>query len=76
MGSAAVEYRELRFLIGEDLTEVYILCHALGDCPLGVEGWHYKAFYKELSFINILERIRLGAEDPVLWTLQAPPRKE
>jgi len=72
MGRAAVEYRELRFMIGEDLTDVYILCQVLGDCPIGIQGWHHKSFYQSSSAIDILEMIRLGKEDPVLWPLKAP----
>ena len=55
MAAASVAYRELRFVIGDELTQCYVLCEAGGDCPLGVQGWHYKTFPPSMNVAQILE---------------------
>ncbi len=75
MVAGAVEYREIRFVIGEEQTDVYILCHVLGDCSAALEGWHHKIFPLEFSILGIAHVIFLGQEDPVLWPLQAPQKR-
>jgi hypothetical protein len=77
MGWAGVNYREIRFVIDDDLTYVYVLCEALGDCPIGVQGWHFKAFPASLSTVDILTKkmwVDGKDSDPVLWPQKAPER--
>lgn len=71
MAAAGMKYRELRFVIEDELTQVYVLIEALGDCPMGVQGWHHKTFPASKPVIDILTR--LGRDnDAVLWPQQAP----
>ena len=74
MGKCSIEYKELRFVIENELTQVYILCDAIGDCPLGVQGWHHKTFPKSVNIADILSKMFTGADrdDPVMWPQKAP----
>ena len=76
MGKAAVEYSELRFVFAEHWTEVYIFARALGDCPIGVQGWHHKEFYPGETADSILHRMFFGGDDPILWPLKSPDEKK
>ncbi len=71
MGKCEAPIREVRFIIEEELTHCYVAVDALGDCPLGVKGWHHKAFGKSKSAVDILN----GKDFPehVLWPQEAPP---
>ena len=71
MGKCEVVFKEIRFVIEDELTHAFVLCEALGDCPLGVQGWHHKAFGKSKSAIDILTAWGEG-DDPVLWSQEAP----
>lgn len=72
MGKAGVLYKEIRFVIEDELTQVYVHCEALGDCPIGVQGWHHKTFPKSKSALDIMNAWAKGDEDPVLWSQEAP----
>lgn len=72
MGKASVSYMELRFVIEPELTQVYVLCEAKGDCPIGVQWWHHKAFPASKPTMSIMEDMFLKGDDPVLWPLNAP----
>lgn len=72
MSYAGMKYREVRFVIEDELTQVYVYIEALGDCPLGVQGWHHKAFPASRSIQDIVAT--LGTDDPVLWSQEAPKR--
>jgi hypothetical protein len=54
----------------EQVTHVYVLLEATGDCPIGTQGWHYKAFPARVSTVEILQK---WIADVVLWPLHAPP---
>lgn len=72
MSKAEMVYREIRFIIEEDLTLVYVLIEAKGDCPIGVQGWHHKVFSSKIDVVTILS---LMIEDsPVLWPLDSPEK--
>lgn len=71
MANAAVEYREIRFVIEDELTQAYALAQALGDCPLGVQGWHHKTFPKSVPVADILAKM-FGEDSCILWPLDAP----
>jgi len=71
MSKATVTYLEIRFTgLDTELTHCYVLCQAGGDCPLGVQGWHHKAFPASKSVADIVGT--LGADDPVMWPQAAP----
>lgn len=72
MAWAGVKFKEIRFVIQEELTQVYVLCEAQGDCPIGVQGWHHKTFPALKSAQEILKAWQDGEEDPVMWPLDAP----
>lgn len=72
MGKATVTYKEIRFTgLDTEITHCFVACEAGADCPLGVQGWHYKAFPPSMSALDILAT--LGKDDPVLWPQMAPP---
>lgn len=71
MGRCQSIIREVRFVLDDDLTHCYVHCDAVGDCPIGVQGWHHKAYPAAKSAQDILE----GGDfqDHLLWDLGAPP---
>ncbi len=73
MAKAGVIYREVRFVIEDELTQAYVLCEATGDCPLGVQGWHHKSFGKSKNVAEILN-VMFTSDDCVLWPQKAPER--
>ena len=73
MGKASYDMLEVRFLIKKDCTECYIFCKAYGDCPEGVQGWHFKRFH---STVPVIEIVGEYAKDCVMWPLKAPGEME
>jgi len=62
---------EVRFdLRDEQITHVYVLVRADGDAPIGVQGWHYKAFPSRIPVAEIVSRENFN--DYILWPLKAP----
>ena len=72
MSYAASEIKEIRFVIGDKLTHCYIAVDAIGDCPLGVQGWHYKVFPASKSVIDILGSTEFT--DYLLWPQESPDK--
>jgi hypothetical protein len=73
MGKAAAIYEELRVDIRDpEITHCYFLVRAEGDCPLGVQGWHHKAFPASVDARAILGQIACGEEDPLQWPHRNP----
>ena len=70
MGKAGTIYREVRFVIEEELTHCYVRMDATGDAPLGVQGWHHKAFGASKSIQDIVASF--STDSPVLWAQEAP----
>ena len=70
MANATATIQEIRFDVrDEQMTHVYVLVRAGGDAPIGVQGWHYKAFPARITAVQILvEHFR----DHLLWPLKAP----
>ncbi len=68
MGKASYNFREVRIVIEDDLTHCYVLLEAVGDCPLGVQGWHYKVFPPKKSAIDVLTESVAALE----WPQAAP----
>jgi len=77
MGKAGMIYREIRFVIEDELTHVYVAIEATGDAPLGLQGWHTKTFPSNLSALDLLRMWQEHAEkfgEPSLWPQGAPPQ--
>ena len=55
-----------------EITHVYVACHGGGDYPIGVDGWHYKAFPARMSAIDILKD---HVADFLLWPQKAPEER-
>lgn len=72
MANCAVVYKELRFIIEEELMQVYVLVDAIGDCPHMIQGWHHKTFPKSMNAEEIL-KVMFTKDDCLLWPLNAPP---
>lgn len=71
MANATSTIEEVRFdLRDEQITQVYVLSRAGGDAPIGVQGWHYKAFPARIPMVEILTPQHIG--DYLLWPLKAP----
>lgn len=69
MGRCGATIEEIRFdLRDPDLTQVYVLVRAEGDCPLGVQGWHHKTFAARVPVAEILPQTK----DYLLWTPKSP----
>jgi hypothetical protein len=69
MSYATSKIKEVRFVIEEELTQVYVAVDAIGDCPLGVQGWHHKTFPASISAIDILKN---HFKDYLLWSQKSP----
>jgi hypothetical protein len=69
MGAAGFNFREIRFIIKDEITHAYVLLEEWGDCPIGVQGWHTKSFPTSVPLMDILKTI---GEDAILWPQQAP----
>jgi hypothetical protein len=69
MANAGMRFDELRFVIRGETTEAYALITAIGDAPLGVQGWHFKAFP---ASANVLDILKQEVPDAVTWPLKAP----
>ena len=71
MANATSTIEEVRFdLRDEQITHVYVLSRGSWDAPIGVQGWHYKAFPARVTMVEILTPQHIG--DYLLWPLKAP----
>lgn len=70
MGKCVSAIREVRFVIEDELTRCYVLTDAIGDCPVGVQGWHHKTFPASKSAKDILAS--QDFTEYVLWAQEAP----
>jgi len=68
-GKASYDMTEVRFIIKPDFTECYVYCEAHGDCPIGVQGWHYKVFPKKVPIIDI---VKIYVIECILWPQKSP----
>lgn len=68
MADAGYNFREVRIVIEDDLTHCYVFLEALGDCPIGVQGWHYKAYPASYNRDNFWTELVHALE----WPLEAP----
>lgn len=71
MAPAGAIFKEIRFVIEDELTQCYVAIQATGDAPLGVQGWHHKTFPASKSVLEIVSGFS-GEDDPLLWPLNAP----
>lgn len=73
MADASYDIREERCVIDPEITHVYVFLEARGDCPIGVQGWHYKPFPASIPVVDIMAKhMWAGGDDPVLWPQKAP----
>ena len=49
------EIKKVLFVIEDKETQCYVAVSAVGDCPIGVQGWHYKSFNPSISVVDILK---------------------
>ncbi len=75
MANTVIAYQELRIDVRDpELTQVYIFIENLSnDGMLGVQGWHHKTFPASMSMLDILNAWASGKENPLMWSLKAPP---
>jgi hypothetical protein len=69
MAKCFAEINKLLFVFEEELTHCYVAVQAIGDCPIGVQGWHHKVFPKSLSAVDILKPDNFNYLE---WSLEAP----
>jgi hypothetical protein len=70
MANTDVYYRELRFVIEDELTQCYVRLEAYPDAPIGLNGWHHKTFPKSKSVVDIMNT--WSEDDPMMWPQSAP----
>ncbi len=70
MADTKVYYREIRFIIEDELIQCYILIEAFIDPPINLNGWHHKTFPSSMGYIQIFEFF--NEEPPILWVNKAP----
>lgn len=71
MSNCVTQIDETRFITKDpNITHVYVCVSIVrGDCPIGVEGWHYKTFPAEIPAVDIMN---LHLKDHVLWPQKVP----
>ncbi len=69
MGKCQTKIKKLLFVIEEELTQAYVAVEAVGDCPIGVQGWHHKTFSKSR---NVMDLLKEEVPDHLTWPLNAP----
>ena len=77
MSYASWSFKELRFVLDPELTQVYVHLEVYGDAPIDVQGWHHKTFPASLTVEGILFRMFNTTEDnkmdnPIMWPQKAP----
>lgn len=55
MGKCETTIRRIVVDIHDDITELYVHIDAIGDCPIRVQGWHYKAMGAKKNAIDALK---------------------
>lgn len=75
MGNCSVIYREIRFNVDhEDLTDVYVLVDAKGDCPHTLPGWYHKQFLGLVGTLDLHQQMFKSEEmTPIYWEKKTPP---
>lgn len=85
MADAGYTTREIRYIFHDHSVEVYVRIDADGDCPIGVQGWHYKHF---VDGVQEEDRVKdapptdgrwsimnIGTARSVLWPQKAPSER-
>jgi hypothetical protein len=70
MGTCKSVIRKVLFVFEDELTHCYVAVDAIGDCPIGVQGWHHKVFPASMNAVQIMQSREFY--DHVLWGLEAP----
>lgn len=66
MGKCITKVRGIEFLFDDEMTTVTVEVEAFGDCPLGVQGAHTKAFPPSRSALDILQN-EIANQEYLLW---------
>lgn len=76
MANSGYSTVEIRFIIEPELLQVYVRLEPIGDCPIGVQGWHHKTYPGSVAVADVMDHWRTNEpeHDPVLWPLNAPPQ--
>lgn len=69
MGAAGYNVRHIAISIDDEITRIWVAVDATGDAPLGVQGWHHKAFPPSAGAACDI----LAKADFILWPQEAPP---
>ena len=70
MANSYYSFREIRWIIEDELTQVYVLLDS-DDGTFGVQGWHHKTFPASRPADDIWKEVA-GA---ISWPLNAPPER-
>jgi hypothetical protein len=78
MGKCQSSIKDVKVIFDKGISHYYVLVEAVGDCPIGVQGWHHKAFSVKLEPGDIamgplIYMGDLSLEDCLTWGLEAPP---
>jgi len=71
MGKASFTIKEERFVIEEELTQVYVAITTEGDSPIGVQGWYHKTFPASKSVLDIVSEM-WTKDNPLEWSRRSP----
>jgi len=72
MANATAILKELRIVLEDELTQVYVYYDVEDDAPIGVMGWHHKTFPASKNAVEIINSF--VDDSPMLWGLQSPER--
>lgn len=70
MGKCESTIKKVLFVFEPELTQVYIAVDAVGDCPIGVQGWHHKTYPASKNILEIMQEEEFRRY--LLWSLEAP----
>ena len=76
MANAHIKFTEVRFLILDDRTQVFVHVAPAGpieDIPFQALGWHFAYFDATFSLMDIMESWKEGHFNPILWPTMEPP---
>ncbi len=86
MANTSIWYRETRYIFHAHSVEVYVRIEVGEDCPIGVEGWHYKHFVDGViddptDIVEGRQQVNgqwsadhINVSNSILWPQQAPKK--
>lgn len=73
MANSGINYQRIIIDVTDpELTKCWVFIQALGDSPIGVHGWHFKAFGASVTSYHVMKKWADGEEDPLMWPQAAP----